>query len=237
MRPLIGITLDWQENGSFSKRPHYALREHYFNAVYAAGGLPVAIPLITAAQEDYLARVQGVVVPGGDYPSPGWWYGKADDHLPHPRPDADVAFIRLCLAHNKPLLGICAGMQTLAVATGGQLHWNIKQALNAHGHRETPLEQMAHAITIQPDSLLARTVGTTELHVNSHHNEGVASVGAEARVVATAPDGVIEAIEIPTARFALGVEWHPEMFTAEGHPDRKIFEGFIAAANGTLTPR
>jgi putative glutamine amidotransferase len=230
MRPLIGISMDWQESGSFSKRAHYALRQHYFDAVYAAGGLPVALPLNMAAQEEYLQTVEGVVIPGGDYPSPGWWYGNPDVETPHPRPDADVAFIRLALARDVPLLGICAGMQTLAVATGGRLHWNIKNCLGVKGHRTVPLEQAAHPVAVAEGSLLHRLTGKTTLTVNSQHNEGVATVGEGARIVATAPDGVVEAVEVPGCRFALGVEWHPEMFMEAGSDDRRIFEGLVAAA-------
>lgn len=230
MRPIIGITLDWQHSGTFSERPHYALREHYFKAVHAAGGLPVAIPLCLESQPAYLERIHGLIVPGGDYPSPGWWYGHERDHDHHPRPEADVALTQLALKRNVPLLGICAGMQTLAVATEGRLHWRLADTLQNSGHRNTPLEEDAHAIHVEEGSLLYSLTGQTHLMVNSHHNEGVATVGTNARITATAPDGVIEAIEIPGAKFALGVQWHPEMNTQPGHTDRLLFEGLVRAA-------
>lgn len=234
MRPLIGITLDWQQSGSFSERPHYALREHYFKAVREAGGLPVAIPLCLESQAEYLERIHGLIVPGGDYPSPGWWYGDERECEHHPRPEADVALIRLALKLNKPLLGICAGMQTLAVATEGRLHWRLADTLQNSGHRNVPLEQDAHAIHVEEGSLLHRITGQAHLMVNSHHNEGVATVGQQAKISALAPDGVIEAIEVPGAKFALGVQWHPEMNTAPGHSDRLLFEGLVQAAAKTF---
>ncbi|MFZ2586670.1 MAG: gamma-glutamyl-gamma-aminobutyrate hydrolase family protein [Alphaproteobacteria bacterium] len=230
MRPLIGITLDWKESGSFSKRPHYCLRQAYFDAVYASGGLPIALPLHTEGHDDYLNMLHGVVVPGGDYPSPGWWYGKTDDVEAHPRATADVAIIRRVLARKMPLLGICAGMQTLAVATGGKLHWDIKTALGVQGHRTVAAEHEAHPVELRLGTKLRALTGDKlTVNVNSHHNEGVASVGPGVVVSATAPDGVIEAIEVPDHPFAVGVQWHPE-FMLENGVDRALFEGLMAAA-------
>lgn len=230
MRPLIGITLDWQETGSFSKRPHYCLRQGYFDAVYACGGLPIALPLQTEGHDEYLDIIQGIIIPGGDYPSPGWWYGKHDDVAPHPRAVADIAIIRRALARNMPLLGICAGMQTLAVATGGHLHWNIKEALKAKGHRDIPAEKTAHAISLKGGTLLDKLAGhQPTLQVNSHHNEGVASVGPGVVISGTAEDGVIEAIEVPAHPYAIGVQWHPE-FLLENGLDKPLFEGLVAAS-------
>ena len=229
MRPLIGITLDWLESGSFSKRPHYVLRQAYFDAVYACGGLPIALPLQTEGHDVYLDLVQAVVIPGGDYPSPAWWYGKQDTTEPHPRATADVAMIRRVLARTMPLLGICAGMQTLAVATGGHLHWNIKNALGVTGHRETDPTHTAHGVDIRLNTVLENLVGKPSVQVNSHHNEGVASVGPGVVVSATAPDGVIEAIEVEGHPFAVGVQWHPE-FLLDNGIDKNLFEGLIAAA-------
>ncbi|MCP5405321.1 MAG: gamma-glutamyl-gamma-aminobutyrate hydrolase family protein [Pseudomonadaceae bacterium] len=231
MRPVIGITLDWQEHGSFSKRPHYALRDSYFHAVYAAGGLPIAIPYQLESQDAYLDMVGGMIVPGGDYPTPAAWYVKPNEHPHHPRPDVDIAFIGKMMARKTPLLGICAGMQTLGVASGGKLYLRVKdEHPGCTEHRGTEPTNYAHSVTVTEGSLLHKLTGQREMQVNSHHNEAVAHVGPAARVVATAPDGVIEAIELVNHPFALGVQWHPEFFMHEGSPDRALFEGLIAAA-------
>jgi putative glutamine amidotransferase len=229
MKPIIGITLDWQASGSFSPRPHYALRQHYFNAIWQAGGVPVAIPLITEAMPEYLARVHGILVPGGDYPSPGWWYGDKHGTADHPRAEADIALTKTVLGMNMPFLGICAGMQTMAVACGGRLHWRVKDKIeNALDHRGIPLEEEAHSVNIKAGSLLEKIMGQHKIITNSHHNEGVAEAGQSLVVSGAAEDGVIEAIECPQHPFALGVQWHPEMLV-NAH-DAALFKAFIAAA-------
>lgn len=233
MRPVIGITLDWQESGSFSPRPHYALRDSYFKAVYVAGGLPVAIPYQLESQDAYLDMVQGMIIPGGDYPNPADWYVTPNHHPYHPRPEVDVTLIGKLIRRKKPLLGICAGMQTLGVATGGKLYLRVMdEHPGCQNHRGVSPCTPAHEVAVEPDSLLHRLTGRTTLQVNSHHNEAVALTGSHARVVARAPDGVIEALEVVDHPFALGVQWHPEFFLQDGSPDRALFEGLVAAAKG-----
>jgi putative glutamine amidotransferase len=230
-RPLIGITLDWQQEGSFSKLPHYALRQGYFDAVYAAGGLPVALPLVLEAIPLYLKKIKGLVVPGGDYPTPSSWY--EDPHnlvVDHPRVDVDMAYIQAALDMDMPLLAICAGHQELAVACGGKLAWRIAQTVkDPLPHRKISLDKRAHEVKVKKDTCLMRVMGQAVIEINSHHFEGVVNAG-KAIVCGKAPDGVIEAIEVPGKKFAIGVQWHPEMFRQPDTPDFKLFKAFIDAA-------
>jgi putative glutamine amidotransferase len=228
-RPLIGITLDWQESGTFSKRPHYALRETYFHAVWAAGGVPVGLPLHAESVEACLAKVDGVVIPGGDYPTPSSWY--KDPHnltASHPRVEIDMLFITRALALDKPLLAICAGFQELAVAGGGHLYWKVSQSLQSPIDHRTGNPAARHSLKIAPGSLLARAVAAERIEVNSAHFEGVADTGG-AVASAWADDGLVEAIEIPGKKFALGVQWHPERM-GDDIPSRKLFEALTHAA-------
>jgi putative glutamine amidotransferase len=233
MVPTIGIVMDWQERGSFSPRPHYAIRESYFRAVWQAGGLPVGLPLLAEAQEMMLTRVQALVVPGGDYPSPSRWY--ADGHgIPdeHPRSVLNEELLRRVLGRDMPLLAICAGHQELCAATGGLLYWRVAESVNgALLHRQADPTTTSHAVRIMPGSLLEKVVGAGDIQVNSLHHEAVRQVGPDLRVSGTAPDGVIEAIEAPAARFALGVQWHPEFLLTEA--DRALFAGLVQAARAT----
>lgn len=231
-RPTIGIMMDWVAKGSFSPRPHYAIRNSYFESIFDAGGLPIGLPLLEGATQAFLARVDGVVVPGGDYPSPSRWYGDScgigDEH---PRTVVNEQLIRDLLALDKPLLAICAGHQELAAATGGLLYWRVQQSVpGAMNHRKDDPTRTHHTVNIQEGTLLHRLVGASAIEVNSHHHEAVRYVGEGLLVSGTAPDGVIEAIEVPGKRFALGVQWHPEFGLTEA--DHSLFKGLVEASRG-----
>lgn len=230
MRPVIGILMDWQAKSSFSPRPHYAIRDGYFSAIWDAGGLPVGLPLLESAGNDYLNHVDGVVIPGGDYPSPSRWYG--DNHGikdEHPRSIVNEQMLRDLLLLDKPFLAICAGHQELAAATGGLLYWKVKESLPGAGnHRVDALEATSHSVEVVPGTLLHRLVKAERFEVNSHHHEAVRSLGNGIVVSGRAPDGVIEAIEVPGKRFALGVQWHPEFGLTEA--DHALFTGLVEAA-------
>lgn len=234
--PLIGITLDYAETGSFSKRPHYALRTHYFDAITHAGGLPVAIPFAPAHIHAYLERVDGLLMPGGTYAFPAPWYIKdagKNNHPASPRFAFDEAMMQASLATQKPVLGICAGMQIMAGVQGARFY---ADAMAAHptttNHlNAVPAEHYAHPVKITPGSLLHRLVKQESVQVNSAHREAVAKLPdtSNLHATATAPDGIIEAVEVPNHPFALGVQWHPEFFTTEATPDMAILKGFVDA--------
>ena len=139
----------------------------------------------------------------------------------HARDALEIALLRDALARDLPVLAICRGVQLLNVAMGGTLAQHIE------GHR-CPKQREVHDISIAPGSRLANILGCREYVVNSRHHQAVDRPAPGVAVTATAPDGVIEAIEIPEKRFVLGVQWHPEART-DG-PDRRLFEAFRAAA-------
>src|SRR5690606_32326224 len=120
-KPLIGITLDYETEGSFAHYPYYALRTHYFEAVERAGGIPVALPYSDVCQEDYLNLVDGILIPGGGMAKPMEWYEEGTKELPYkqiPRSASDIWYAQQCLERKIPYLGICEGMQVLAGILG-----------------------------------------------------------------------------------------------------------------------
>jgi putative glutamine amidotransferase len=232
-RPVIGVTLDSEQPGGYSKYPWYALRQNYADAIIAAGGLPVALPHDAALAGDYLARLDGLVVTGGAFDVDPALYGDAGRHatvtLKEGRTAAELALTRGALAMNMPVLGICGGQQLLAVALGGTLIQHIPDAVaDALEHEQTnPRHEPGHSVAITPGTLLHRIAGADSMRVNSSHHQAVREPGLYAMVNAVAPDSVIEGIEDTRYRFCLGVQWHPEFFIDPG--DRRIFDALIAA--------
>ena len=232
-QPLVGITLDHEPPGGYSKYPWYALRANYAGAVAEVGGLPVALPHEPRLAAAYLDRIQALIVTGGAFDVDPALYGDDSRHatveLKQRRTEAELALIRGALDRDLPVLGICGGEQLLAVALGGTLIQHIPDAVpNALQHEQTsPRDQPSHEVAITPGSLLGRITGAETMRVNSAHHQAVRDPGPFATVNAAAPDGVIEGVEDSRFVFALGVQWHPEFLIDPG--DRLIFAALIAA--------
>lgn len=239
IRPLIGILLDYQDEGTFSSRPHNALRCAYFDAIDTAGGVPVAIGYTPDVIDDLLDRIDGLVIPGGFYPFPAIYYGEEEDEAPvHPRAAFEVTLTRRALDLDMPILGICAGMQVLGILRGATIHRDIHQAVETDiDHlNERPAEEVAHTVAVTPGTLLHSIVDAREIGVNTAHREGFTEMPDNITVNAVAPDGAIEGIEFADHTFCLGVQWHPEFFLKPGDPNRRLFEAFCNAATAHAAP-
>ncbi len=231
---VIGLTLDSEAPGGYSKFPWYAIRENYCTAILRAGGVPLPLPHAPALVETYAGLIDAVVVTGGAFDLDPSLYGDATRHdtvvTKDDRTRFEFALIRTMLAGDKPVLGICGGQQLLNVVLGGSLIQHIPDTVaDALAHEQVnPRDQPGHDVRIVPGTLLHRLVGADTLAVNSAHHQAVRAAGAGVVINATAPDGVIEGIEHPRYRFCLGVQWHPEFEITPG--DSAIFAGLIAAA-------
>jgi putative glutamine amidotransferase len=232
-RPLIGLTLDAEPEGGWSKYPWYALRQNYMEAVVATGGLPVALPHDAALAEAYLGRLDGLIVTGGAFDVNPALYGDTTRHetveLKADRTTAEMALLQGALARDMPVLGICGGQQLLAVVLGGTLHQHIPDAIpDALEHEQkTNHYQPGHEVEILAGTRLYDIVGP-RMQVNTSHHQAVRDAGRSV-VNAVAPDGVIEGVEDKARRFCIGVQWHPEYFVDTG--DKAIFEAFMAVCN------
>lgn len=232
-RPLIGLTLDAEPAGGWSKYPWYALRQNYTAAVAAHGGLAVALPHDAGLAEEYLDRLDGLIVTGGAFDVDPALYGDTARHqtveLKADRTTAELALLRGAMQRNMPVLGICGGQQLLAVALGGSLHQHIPDAiLGALEHEQkTSHYQPGHGVEILAGTKLFDIVGPT-MQVNTSHHQAVKSAGRGV-VNAVAPDGVIEGIEDPTMKFCVGVQWHPEYLVDAG--DAALYRAFIKACH------
>ena len=234
-QPVIGLTLDHEPPGGYSKtHPWYALRENYCSAVSAAGGLPILLPHEPERAEAYLALIDGLVVTGGAFDVDPALFGAASRHASVTTKDRRTAFelavTRGAIERDKPVLGICGGQQLLNVALGGTLIQHIPDEVpGALAHEQpNPRTEPGHSVRIAAGTLLHRVTGAAEQPVNSAHHQAVKDPAPGLVVDAEAPDGVIEGIEDPRRRFCIGVQWHPEYLLSDG--DARLFAAFIAAA-------
>ena len=233
-RPIIGITVDAEAPGGYSKLPWYALRRNYAAAVAEAGGLPMLLPHETALAEDFLGRIDALIVTGGAFDIDPALFGAATRHptvtLKADRTAFELAVTKGALERDMPVLGICGGQQLLHVALGGTLIQHIPDEVpDALAHEQpNPRTEPGHSVRVAPGTLLHRITGSGELPVNSAHHQAAKDAPDGVTVSAVAPDGVIEAIEAPRYRFCLGVQWHPEYRINPGDP--KIFAALVEAA-------
>jgi putative glutamine amidotransferase len=232
--PVIGITLDAEPPGGYSKFPWLALRQNYARAVVEAGGLPVMLPHEPSRVDAYLRLLDGLIISGGAFDVDPALFGAAVRHpsvtTKDGRTQFELAVTRGALARDMPILGICGGQQLLHVVLGGTLIQHIPDDVaGALAHEQpNPRDEPGHPVAIVAGSRLHAIVGVGELLVNSAHHQAAKDVPDGVRINAIAPDGVIEGIEVPGRRFCLGVQWHPEFAITAG--DRAIFAAFIDAA-------
>ena len=227
MRPLIGIPPCLDERGRWrSARDYHYVDAAYARAIDAAGGLPVYLPEC-ADPAAALERLDGLLVPGGDDFPPDRPYpeGVLFDPAPARQRAADRALLEGALGRRLPVLGICYGMQLLALACGGSLHFDIASDLPDAGPHQLD-SQARHPVELADTSRLARLLGRRPM-VNSRHHQAVADAG-RASVVGRARDGVVEALELDGGSFALGVQWHPESLD-ESHR-ASLFGALVEAA-------
>lgn len=230
---VIGLTVDSEEPGGYSRMPWYALRQNYCSAVTAAGGLPVLLPHEPEQAGAYLDRIDGLLVTGGAFDVDPALFGASSRHATVKTKDRRTAFelamVRGALDRDMPVLGICGGQQLLHVVLGGGLIQHIPDEVpGALAHEQpNPRTEAGHDVAVVPGTRLAEIVQAAVLPVNSAHHQAARDEPPGVVVSARSADGVIEAIEVPGRRFCLGVQWHPEYHISEG--DRRLLDAFIAA--------
>jgi putative glutamine amidotransferase len=240
-RPLIGISQSFHDFGDYGgvgvQRP-----------VYAAGGLPMTLPQLADAADAIVGALDGLILAPGRDIEP-WRYGEEPCALlAAVEPQRDVfefALVPAALERGLPILGMCRGIQVLNVALGGTLAQDV--SLLAPGHAtdrgweawkltekaslagDPPPPHPRHPVAVAEDSLLARALGETSVDVNSYHHQAIGKLGAGLEAVATAPDGVIEAVEL-TRRPVLAVQWELQEEARCDTRFQAVFDWFIAAS-------
>ena len=241
MKPVIGVTPDFNPGNREDmggKEPTYFLRARYVRAIEDLGGLPVILPL-AAAETDrkrLLSDLDGLLLTGSGPDLPPRLYGERQRYrfavMSERRSSFESALARLARRAKLPTLGICGGMQAMNVALGGSLVQDIPTQLQSPlVHRQAPpATELSHTVSIADGSLLHRILRQREIRVNSSHHQSVKRVAPGLAASATAPDGVIEAIESPRHPFFLGIQWHPEFLYDRFEYHQRLFLAFLAAA-------
>jgi putative glutamine amidotransferase len=241
--PIVGIPACTR---TIKERVFHTVTDKYPNAIIAATGcLPVLIPAI-GSQVDMrgvLDALDGLLLTGS--PSnvhPSQYGGEPlDEEILHdPERDATtLPLIREAVRRGLPVLAICRGIQELNVALGGTLHQRVHEVpgrLNHRSRRESPdgAYGVAHSVALTPGGLLAGLAGSLEIMVNSLHSQGIDLPAPGLRVEAVAPDGQIEGVSLPEARFVVGVQWHPEYKALENPFSAALFSSFAQACRAAV---
>ncbi len=237
--PLIGVTADWK---LLDGRPFHVVGDKYARAVsLAAGGIPLLIPALGPLHDprDLFHHMDGLVLTGSPSNVHPSRYGTPPSKEAEPydeeRDATTMPLIRAALAADMPLLAICRGMQELNVALGGTLHARVHEVAGRDDHRkpndDDPDVQYGprHSIRLRPGGAFESILGQPEIQVNSLHWQAIDRLAEGLDVEAEAPDGTIEAVSVRGARFALGVQWHPEYKVQANALSVRLYEAFGAA--------
>ncbi len=235
MKPLIGITTNDTTNSH--GQPIVLLQQSYVKAILQAGGVPVLIPSLLANDgwDALYARLDGILFSGGG--DIGLEHFTGD---PHPRIDdvdperdaVELNMLNAAASDGKPFLGICRGCQVMNVALGGTLYTHIPDQLPGaldHAYPGNRRTTLVHQVKIEEGTHVAEIFGEPIIKVNSLHHQGLKDIAPALRVAGHAPDGLVEAIELPEHPFGLAVQWHPEWLTDQ-EGTRNLFKKFVDAA-------
>jgi putative glutamine amidotransferase len=237
MKPKIGFTSLRTED---ARSVYKLFDDNYARAIVQAGGIPLVLPSFVEEVSTLLDSVDGLLIPGGlDI------HSRRFGEVLHPtvklheeRDDFEMAVVQEAVKRDIPVLAICRGAQILNVALGGSLWQDLpgqaKEYMKAYGmppqeHWHDPASEPAHSILIKKASTLFKIQGSESLQVNTHHHQALKAIASGIVVTATAPDGVVEAVELPGKRFVLGLQWHPECLFKEYPEHFKPFKTFVEA--------
>jgi putative glutamine amidotransferase len=237
--PIIGCTTYRKRVPQTRPIDVYGLMPSYTEAISAAGGIPLLIPMGLSERDlvVLLERLDGIVLPGGGDVDPTAYGGHTNGSVSEvdlERDRTELFLARTAVTNRKPILAICRGLQVLNVALAGTLWEDITSKIaGAMDHDlpdHLPLNHLSHTVTIEAESRLDRLMGKHKGWVNSFHHQAIRDVAFDLHVTASAADGVIEAAEIREHPFAIGVQWHPENLIHDDEAMLSLFKGLVHAS-------
>ena len=232
-RPIIGVMPLWDD-----EKESIWMLPGYMDGISQAGGIPFIFPFSSDEQElNQLIRMcDGFLFTGGHDISPDIYH---EDPLPglvsccRKRDVMEALVLKKALAEDKPVLGICRGIQFINAALGGTLYQDIpsQHPSEIEHHQKAPYDIPIHEVSVEVDSPLYNCLETRQLSVNSCHHQAVKKLADGLKIMAVSPDGIAEALYKPDCRFLWAVQWHPEFSYRTDPSSRKIFRAFVKAMN------
>ena len=228
--PIIGITLDYENNGGYSKFPWYAIRENYLSCLYNFGAIPFPLFHQSSLNNHFLKTLDGLVITGGNFDINPTLYSETTDgsrNIKNKRTNFEIEIFKKFLQGSKPILGICGGEQLMNVASGGDLIQDINSSINTNINHEqiNPRNEVSHEVKITKNSKLFKIIQSDKIKVNSAHHQSVKNTGENFIASAFALDNVVEAIEHTKHSWCIGLQWHPEFLITDS--DVAIIRDFI----------
>lgn len=226
--PKIAVIMS--ENTS-SSADRYDISKSYFSAINRAGAFGFGIPYAPDLVDQVVEEFDGFLSVGGRINFPSEWYVEGDksQYPPSDRLAVEMALMKGFLERDKPVLGICNGMQMLGCLHGCRMVSNVHSSWP--GALEHDREDVSHDVEISKNTRIADIFKAAAFSVNTFHREAIVEVSSAVIVTARATDdGVVEAIEVPSHAFAMGLQWHPELLDVENHPGVRIFDAFVNVA-------
>lgn len=233
-QPVIGVLPLWD-----SAKQSYWMLPDYMKSIELAGGIPIILPLTCDREKLKMLSefCDGFLFTGGPDADPKLYGAKKSRYCGEIIPERDEAeqiLLTLLEPQNKPILGICRGLQIFNIFYGGTLYQDLPSEYTTHlNHsQQRPYSIPSHKVTIEANGLLYSLFGQQTFEVNSCHHQGILSLGKGLQCEAISEDGLIEAISIPEKKFFLGVQWHPEFLASTNEKiSQKLFEAFIEASS------
>ena len=229
-KPIIGVTLDSEDPGHYSKFPWYAIRQNYLRSVEDLGGIPFPLMHSLNIINDISKLVDGIIITGGNFDINPSIYGQENTNSRNKKNIRTTFEIKLCeigLKKNIPILGICGGEQLINICLGGTLIQDIKSLeYKTLQHEQTnPRNEISHEVLITPQTKLYNIVNQKSIMVNSAHHQSVEKLGENLIINGKSKDGIIESIENINHKWCIGVQWHPEFLITKA--DNLIIADFI----------
>lgn len=232
MKPVIGINCDYEEEG---KQPYSFTYRNYIDAVLAAYGIPLLLPIMKDKNdvELTLKRIDGLLLTGGNDVPPQRYREERHEKTVSVHPDKDISdnlLVCIAMQMGKPILAICYGTQLVNVVLGGTLIQDIpSERISPIVHKDLQNSQHCHSVTVEKNTLLYKTIRTDCIETNTVHHQAIKRLGEGLKDTAHTSDGIIEAIELGDYPFFIGVQWHPERMI--DHPcHAALFNGLVHAS-------